>query len=92
MPYFDALGTALSNRTGSRLIEVFVCVKGGSCSLCGSMVFEDIGFMYMLGDIATEDINCTQELQGNQVKLIQLNNLPNFTQPCSVHLYGKSKY
>ena len=91
-PHFATLETSSLNRTGSRLIEVSVCVKEGSCSLCASMVFEATDIFADPNQLNTFNMMCEQETQGNQVKLTQLNNLVHFTQPCSLHLYGKCKY
>ena len=91
-PSFATLETSSLNRTGSRLIEVSVCVKEGSCSLCGSIVSEETDIILETWQLPLFFISCEQQSQGNQVRLTQLNNLAHFTQPCSVHIYGKCKY
>ena len=92
LPYFATLGTFLLNRTGSRLIDVAVCVQDENCSHCGSMVFGEDGMPGTTGQLPTESINCEQETQGNLVKVTQVNNLAEILQPCTLHLYGKCKY
>ena len=90
-PYFAALAT-FPNRTGSRQIQIDVCVKEDSCSHCRSMIFERENAMPTNGNVPTKSIGCGQNTQGNQVKVTQLNNLAKFLQPCSLTLHGKCKY
>ena len=90
--YFPSMeDTFYFSRAGSRLIEVSVCVKDDSCSLCASDVFEETSIGVTPGLPPTKGMHCEQEWQGNQIRLTQLNNLAHFTQPCSLHVYGKCK-
>ena len=78
-----------SSKNGTRFFEASVCVKGGACSVCGSVVSEDNFIVMVPGRLPDEYIFCEAAIEGNEVRVNQVGNYGDLTQPCGVKVYGQ---
>ena len=78
-----------SSKNGTRFFEASVCIKGGECSFCGSVVSEDFFIVMIPGRLPVEDIFCEAAIEGNEVRVTQFGNYGELTQPCGVEVYGQ---
>ena len=76
-------------QTGPRTFEASVCVKGGECEFCGSVISEELFLVGVPGWEPRENIFCEVGIEGNEVRLTQVGNYGELTQPCNAEVYGQ---
>ena len=71
------------------MFEASVRLEGEDCSVCGTVVSEEFFLALIPGRIPVEEIFCETAIEGNEVRVTQVGNYGELTQPCGVKVYGQ---